>query len=44
MIDGVLLTLDTSHKIHDFYFGSADALQHVESRHPEAQLRRLAKT
>lgn len=41
MIEGIITSLDTSHKIHDFYFGTPEAMDHVESRHPEAELRRL---
>lgn len=29
IIDGVISTLDTSHKIHDFYFGTPDAMNYV---------------
>lgn len=29
MIDGVITTVDTSHKIHDFYFGDKKNMEYV---------------
>lgn len=44
MIDGVITTVDTSHKIHDFYFGDKKSIEYVEKKHPESQLRKLKGT
>lgn len=44
IIEGVISTVDTSHKIHDFYFGQKDAIDYVEKMHPEAELRKLRNT
>lgn len=44
IIEGVITTVDTSHKIHDFYFGQREAVDYVEKRHPEAHLRGLRGT
>jgi hypothetical protein len=40
-MEGQLSTLDTSHTIHQLYFGKEHHLKTIKNRHPEAALHLL---